>query len=222
MLRFALISEGRSDAPLVDHLRALCRREAGPLGVDVVEGIWANPRLDGLRVEKDVESRVRAVVADEESPDLIFIHRDADARDDQSRRQEIARAIASVNPSIRHVPVVPIQETEAWLLVDEALIRMVVGNAKGKTPLDLPKIKHIEKRADPKEILRLALSRAAGQSMLSLAEFGRYRRVLFERLDIDGSVNQLSSWQNLIRDLRIALAELVTTTDFPCPPSTRS
>ena len=49
---------------------------------------------------------------------------------------------------------VPIQETEAWLLLDKGSFRRVAGKPKVRTPLDLPTPTNVENIANPKELLK--------------------------------------------------------------------
>lgn len=103
---------------------------------------------------------------------------------------------------------------EAWLLLDETAIRKHAGNPNGRQPLGLPKPKHVEQRANPKELLREALIRACtpGRQQRELRsgneDFGRIRRRLFDDLDIHGPVTQLSAWQALVEDTKAALTAL--------------
>lgn len=209
-LRFALIGEGNTELHLVEHLKILCSRE----GFHAVEGVWATDllRLRNSGAGKDVASKVSALLAVDAEFDLLFIHRDIDNFSVEVRRREIAGAMRDHGAGKPYVPVIPIRETEAWLLLDEAAIRAVVGNPRGKTELELPKkLSQIEQCADPKEILLEALRRAARHGRrhaISENDFGRLRGELLRNLDIDGPVNQLSAWQNLLRDLKAALAAL--------------
>lgn len=210
-IRFALIGEGSSDRPLVAVLTALCRKLAPHAEVD---GEWANPVLQLLETGKELDAQLRGLLARNETFNLFFIHRDADSSDDLPTREVIARGVQLSGCTGPAVPVVPIQETEAWLLLDEAAIRKRAGNPNGRQPLGLPKPKHVEHRAQPKELLRDALVRACapGRKQRELrsndAEFGRLRRLLFDDLDIDGPVSQLRAWQALVKDTTAALTEL--------------
>lgn len=209
-IRFALISEGTSERPLVEHLVTLCLREGF-----VADGEW--PDLRERAEGKDVVSQLGCLIDLDDRFDLVFIHRDADDRSDEHVRALIRASIEFVDGQFRGVPIVPIQEIEAWLLLDEAAIRRAARNIKGREPLDLPSPARIEAKARPKEALLEALLVAAkpGRERNTIrSEFGHRRRELLQNLDLDGPINQLSSWQNLLRDLRAALAEL--------PPSTRS
>lgn len=225
-IRFALLSEGTSEKPLVDHLVTLCSREGF-----VADGEW--PDLRRFAGGKDVVSQLRCLLELDDHFDLVFIHRDADARSDSHARSLVRAGMDTFAARVRGVPIVPIQEIEAWLLLDESAIRRAARNIKGREPLDLPKVGRVEDRANPKEALLDALVKAAkpGRDRSTIRDdFGRLRRELLENLDLDGPINSLTAWQNLLRDLRAALAELTHLGDTPipadplnpCPPSTRS
>lgn len=208
-IRFALISEGSSDRGLVNHLEALCRRA----GATEVEG--NAPDLSRLPnpIGKSVVDQLQAMLKLEPGVDLIFIHRDADEPDDAAVRVVIDRGVESLgSPSPPYVKVVPIQELEAWLLLDETEIRFVAGHPRGRQELSLPSIRNIETTRDPKERLEQALILASGLSGHRLASFKKrlpaLRAALLQRLDIDGPVQRLSAWSKLVSEIARAIDAL--------------
>ena len=94
---------------------------------------------------------------------LLFVHRDAEADAPTSRQQEIETAWACQRQlsGEQLVTIVPVRMTEAWLLVDEAAIRMASGNPNGTVALNLPKMSRLEQLKDPKAVLFDALRTAA-------------------------------------------------------------
>ncbi|WP_208293922.1 hypothetical protein [Ilumatobacter fluminis] len=144
--------------------------------------------------------------------DIVFVHRDAEGEPPESRVDEIesGRIAAGVNCPV--VPVVPLRMTEAWLLLDEAAIRRAAGKPNGRRPLNLPTAAEAERIADPKAVLRDVLVDASENSGRRRAavvrDFGRLRALLIERLDVDGPVSTLSSWQRLLADTDAAVAQL--------------
>jgi hypothetical protein len=116
---FAFIGEGTSDAGLVVPLRELCTLA----GADDAREIPLDWDQLGPEAGHSVLNKVRAVLSKVSDADLLFIHRDADGRSPTARYTEIAQAIESLGVSILYVAVVPVQETEAWLLLDEKAIR---------------------------------------------------------------------------------------------------
>ncbi len=105
--------------------------------------------------------------------------------------------------------------TEAWLLLDEAAIRLVAGRPSSSEPLDLPLSHQAESLADPKTRLQIALASASGLSGRRLRQFKRdfpyHRRQLLERLDRNGQVRQLSAWQSLEAATERAMQALLST-----------
>lgn len=200
---FALIREGTSDDALVPLLQDMLVRQ----GLAEVAGQGRN--YPGSTME-----RLEAICAEDAAVDLVFVHRDADSRSSVERRQEIAEAVMSL-PALTCpvVPVVPVQELEAWLLVDEAEIRRVAGRPRGGMDLGLPKLSAVEATHSPKEVLRSALalaSPATGRRRdRQSARFGHQRRTLLERLDVDGPVRRLPAWRQLEEDIAVAAAQLL-------------
>ena len=80
---------------------------------------------------------------------MIFIHRDPESPDDSQRREELRKAVKKADIKLPHVLVVPIQEMEAWLLLDEQIIRSVAENPKGRVQLNLPKPSRVETVSSP-------------------------------------------------------------------------
>jgi hypothetical protein len=110
------------------------------------------------------------------------------------------------------VAIVPVQATQAWLLVDEAAIREAVGRPSGTSPLGLPKLTAIENLSDPKAALQDALrvaSQTTGRRRRNVnRSFSDYRQRLLERLDINGPLATLPSWQRLEADVAACLQTL--------------
>ena len=166
VLRLTLVGDGPSDRCLL----VIIRRLVGKLVSDItIESYWADLRhLDPP--PSGLANRMKAAL--ENYPcDLLFVHRDAEAQPWEYRVAEIKKAAASLTVEHRWVPVVPIKMTEAWLLLDEAAIRMAADCPTGTTPLALPKAQAIETRADPKAVIREALSKASGKKGRRMRRF---------------------------------------------------
>lgn len=209
-VRFAFVGEGPSDRGLVRHLETLCVRAGADEALGEAPPLERLPDPPGHAVVDQVKTALRVLGR----VDLLFIHRDADARDPTRRREELAAALADLSHIPPHVLVVPVQETEAWLLTDPDAIRAAVGTPDRARDLDLPPLHAIERTARPKELLRAALLRASattGRRRERLeGEFPFYRSLLLERLDIDGPVRRLASFRRLVQDIETALAAPAT------------
>ncbi|WP_203904971.1 hypothetical protein [Virgisporangium aliadipatigenens] len=144
--------------------------------------------------------------------DLVVVHRDADNAGRDARLHEIRSAMEAVMPGSACAPAIPVRMTEAWLVLDEAQIRSMASNPGGKMPLDIPTWKEAERIADPKTLLRDLLVTASGltgRRRKDLANrFPRLRALLLERLDPQGPVCRLSSWQRFEEDVTAGLAAL--------------
>lgn len=208
-VRFLLIGEGTTERGLLEHLTTLC------IAVGATEASGAVPPFERLRspVGHDLTLRLRAAQQLDPAANLYFVHRDADAPDPAPRYAEIAQARAASAVPQPAVAIVPIYETEAWLLLDEAAIRRVAGQPNGREPLNLPPLGRIEQTPSPKERLEAALLAAAqplaGRRLERFkGDFVRQRQQLLEELPIDGPLRELAAWCRLRDDTAAAIAAL--------------
>ena len=205
--RAVFLADGPSDEPLSEHLEQLC-------AIRGVEVRISTPNLGRLPSPpgRKVADRLQAVLDLGSSPDIVFVHRDSEKQDPTLRHHEVATAVASVDPSLPSVAVVPVRMTEAWLLVDEQRIRDVAGCSNSSINLGLPALRQIEEHPDPKTLLRSALDAASGLHGRRLRQFqqrfGENRRTLLQRLDVHGPIRQLPAWQSLEASLDTTLAAL--------------
>lgn len=206
-IKFAFLGEGSSDNGLVTPLSNLCLR----LGATKAEGVI--PDFSHLNIGHELAPRIAQTHKIVPDANIIFVHRDADAEDGSAdRKREIAIAINIARIPILHVPVIPIQETEAWLLLEEDALRTVVGNPNGRISLNLPTPRSIERLASPKERLADILLKASeerGRRLDKLRQrIPRLRTQLLEGLDINGLIRNVRAWQELEHDLQQALEQL--------------
>lgn len=200
-LRFTLVSEGTSDENLIPILEWAVREQ----GVEVAQGQFA--RWDLLpQKPTTVAEKIIAGLSLYEC-DLLFVHRDADQSDPRPRRKEIdcafneAKAFQTI--SVPSMPVIPIHETEAWLLIQEKAIRMAANNPNGKNDLRLPSLKRIEKCTNPKKELQRVLRAATEHSPQRLKRFNTeaaMARVVGHISDFK-LLRKLSAFQSLESDL---------------------
>lgn len=193
-VRFALLAEGPSDFSLVDCLQALCIK----LGADEAIGYPLDFRglpADGPRT---LLERMRFYAANSPPSEILFVHRDADREGIAPRTTRILATAAKAGLTGRVVPVVPVREMEAWLLLDEAMIRRIARNPGGRAPLGLPSRASIESLADPKRALRRALQTASELRGRHLdrfrKQFSAQRQQLLQALDVHGDVALLPAW----------------------------
>ena len=207
-IHFVLIAEGTSDDGLIPHLESLCIEA----GADEVTGIAPDLNRLSDSVGHALENKVGKILDLEPQANLLFLHRDADSRDAQPRHDEILQAMESSASEKDYVPVVPVQETEAWLLLDEKAIRKVAGRPSGRNHLCLPRPANVENVANPKERLKNALLAAAEltgrRHRRFAADFPSQRRLLLHRLPVGGPLLRVPSWLRMKTAIEQAIERL--------------
>lgn len=178
-MRYLLWSEGTSDAGLCHVLNWLLAR----LHVDVSEAVPVTKR-DYPTLE---------VLFQTEWADLLFLHCDADSEEEgdgkgpKTRRSQLENSVRSTTGNLPPcVLIVPVQETEAWLLAQT----------------DIP-LASIETQTKPKEKLKAILEEKLPRP-LQLKEFATKRSLLWAQLVLDQGalhrLEQLPAFQQLIDD----------------------
>jgi hypothetical protein len=189
-LRFTLLSDGGSDRALIPILRWALIENAVQCSI---QPSWAD--LRHLRKPaRGLANRIAAAL--EYWPcDLLFIHRDAEGDEPQSRRQEIDNAVQEVFAQGRNLPravfVVPVRMLEAWFLTDLDAIREAAGNPGGSQQLEIPNVQSIETLPDPKNLLYELLRDASGLS-------GRRRR----KMQVNHAVHRIGQVKSEFNALR--------------------
>ena len=148
-----------------------------------------------------LERKIRAVLSTESEFDVLFVHRDADSAGTEERSREIAEAARNAELVADRVNVIPVRTTEAWILLNEAAIRRVAGNPRGRQPLNLPRPSRVEDATDPKAVLESALVAASGCQGHRLRKFRKkfrqHRRILLEQLPVGGALDEVPAWVRL-------------------------
>jgi DNA-binding transcriptional regulator YiaG len=156
VIRHTLVSDGPTDANLIPIIDWTLKHAGGvPLSEGVRADFWRLPK----KPQNPADRLLKAV---EIFPcDVLLIHRDAERDLPQARFDEIRQAFDLAGIQLPAVAVVPVRMLEAWLCFNEDAIRKASGNPNGKASLNLPALKRVESRPDPKEDLREALLTAS-------------------------------------------------------------
>jgi hypothetical protein len=206
-LRFTLLGEGPEDDALIHILQLVLEQPALGLlpAVDIVP-LFANPKAFTERLNLTG----RMVAAAENFPcDLLFVHQDADGPTARDRADGIReRAADELNRLPAVIPVVPVREMQAWLLVDEAAICRAASATHRPGALNLPRVHRIESMMDPKLALRQALERAFGGSQRQQRKSRAIqpRDVASQIADVS-SLRQLPAFQAFEEDVRRVIQE---------------
>jgi hypothetical protein len=198
-LRGSLLTDGSSDRVLLPIVRwALWQRRT------LCHLTWADPRVCGRT--RSLAERVRRAL-DCYPCDVLFVHRDAEARPREERLAEIRTAL---DGNTCGVCVVPVRMQEAWLLFDEAALREAAGNPRGQVRLDLPKLAAVERLADPKKLLYDLLRQASERYGRRLRKFqpdvATHR--LAQIIEDYSPLRQLPAFQAFEDDLSAALMQI--------------
>lgn len=207
LLRSTLLAEGPTDAVLCHHLTWLLTKLAQQAIVETTRFVQAEIMRDIPR--QDLAKRMHRAVA-RYPCELLFIHRDADARDAVPRRAEIEHAYRTVAGDVPVVvAVVPIYATEAWLLFDSMAIRSAADNVNGNMPLLLPPLKRVEQESQPKVVLRDLIKTASGSSGRHLDRFmSRYTEHLTHLVEAIEDFSPLLKF-SAFRQLHDDIAQIV-------------
>ncbi len=209
-VRFLLISEGPTEAGLLTPLEKLCRKYV----TEVNGQIYQSEKISKREPEtlNNFSSKLIKATQYYQNINIFFLHKDSDNRNHVPRYSEIVQRVEQLGIPIIYVPVIPVQETEAWAMVDPQAIRSIVGNPKGRIPLNLPKLQHLERLANPKERLYKIMETASQLRGKRLEKLKRnsvqYYQELLSDIDIDGPINQLPAWQRLVAATEAAIQRL--------------
>jgi hypothetical protein len=107
---------------------------------------------------------------------------------------------------------------EAWLLFDEAALRLAADNPRGTMPLSMPLVERLEEIPDPKEVLYRLFYHACGLRSGRLRRFQPSARVhrLAELIEDFSPLRRLAAFQALETEI----ATLVTTQGWSTEPET--
>lgn len=152
-----LVAEGKTDelflgTVIFRHLRDVTERACRHV-VDV-----AKTEIGSCRTTGDLDTVANAVLDLAADCHVIYIHNDHNER---GKAAKVATALADHGCAIPVVPLVPVRETEAWLLADAA----VWAGLRGSNVEALPKSSaEVEKLPDPKKVLDAVLPVRGGRT----------------------------------------------------------
>lgn len=215
----ALYAEGTTDhrfLPLIIQRTAVqILSQHGRTIVDVLEPMVVEPEE-----QRSNAQNMLAVAQRVYGYHLLFVHADADDNTATAAlQQRIRPGLALVQAAQQQgervcadlVPIVPVQMTEAWMLVDAEALLDVIGTTTTPQRLSIPaRAQQIELIADPKQ----QLTQIFAQALASRTRRVRRRHTiadLYEPLARTinlAALRQLPSYQRFVTDLTKALIAL--------------
>ena len=212
-LGLALFAEGPTDyyflRPLLQRLcEDICAREARA-SVEVSEVLG----LDDPDNER--RSRAERIALSAEMAkgawNILFIHTDGANDIRRARAQLIQPGIDLVRremgEEVASVGVVPVRETEAWVIVDGDALRCAFGTELSDIELGLPVIRDVEAVVDPKSVLQRAFNATNPSNRRLRQGISPYLNTLGEQVSLN-SLRDLSSFRLLEDEICAALRGL--------------
>lgn len=208
-LNFSIIGEGSTDyrflRPVIE--RALIEVCVECKGVIDIQHSDINFSKIGLTFCETLENAIE-LAKDKYGVNLLFVHADADAKNYESVIEtEFERCLGGRNTSVDDflVPVIPIQEVEAWMLANKELLKDEIGTTLSDNELGLTR--NPESIADPKgiikEAIRIAFSKETKRRRKNLQIADLYETI-GNKIELS-DLEQLSSYKHFYSELEKVL-----------------
>lgn len=214
-LGLALYAEGPTDdrflIPLLPRLCAhLCASEASA-PVDVGEVVPLNHPA-AVQDRPRHERVVAAAAMHEGAWSIVFVHADGAGDPEKARAEAVQPALDALRArfpgAAPGVGVVPVRETEAWLLVDGDALRNAFGVNMTDDELGLPRPRHLaESCLDPKAVLEAAFMATGPTGQRKRKGASPMLNALGEQVSLD-CLSHLPSFRRLTEDLRAVLIQI--------------
>jgi hypothetical protein len=104
------------------------------------------------------QERLNKLAQDYAGLHFIIVHLDADG---STEEKALKHRFPTDYEAKQLIPIIPIKETEAWLLADYEAFKQVVGTKLSAQELEFPpQVHQVESINEPKEVLKQAISRS--------------------------------------------------------------
>ncbi|WAJ36517.1 DUF4276 family protein [Pseudomonas sp. GOM7] len=213
-LGLALFAEGPTDyyflRPLLQRLcEDICAHDA-TYAVEVSEVLGLDNPVTEDRLPREERIAQSAKMA-RGAWNVLFIHADGASDPQKFRRQQVQPGLdlvrRTMDGEVAGVGVVPIRETEAWVIADGNALRCAFGTELSDQDLGLPALRGAEGVADPKAALKGAFTATNPPSRRLRQGVSPYLNTLGEQVSLE-VLRNLPSFQALEEELRLALREL--------------
>lgn len=214
-LSLALYAEGPTDyrflSPVLQRLcQDICLKEARG-HVDILENIQHLHDTEDMKGARRDERILAAAQRTTGAWRILFIHADGDKNPEKARAERVEPALQLLQ---QHLPeagvavgVVPVRETESWILADGNAIRTALGTLLTDQALGLPPPGRIEQEAAPKEILTRVFNTGKPGARNRRQSETMYFQAIGEEISL-AALRKLRSFMRLEENLREALRTL--------------
>lgn len=211
-LGLALYAEGPTDyyflRPLLQRLcEDICTREANST-VEVSEVLGLGDQEQG-----DKRPRGERIASSAQSArgawKILFVHADGSNDPKRARDEQVDPGLALVRQHMKDVAgvgVVPIRETEAWIIADGDALRSAFGTGLSDEMLGLPTGQAVEGIRDPKKTLHATFVATHPSSRRLRHGISPYLNTLGEQVSLT-SLRKVPSFCSLENELRNVLRE---------------
>lgn len=170
---------------------------------------------DIRRISADVQKPAEVVAAscaERGAFDVLLYHHDGYPRQIADEKiDEVVRALGAAGVGEAFVPVVPVMETEAWMLADCDALARVISASRAAVAAELPpQARLVEKQEQPKEALRRVIRstvRRHRRARPDSDDMRRYFAALAEEIDI-GLLRDVPAFARWWNDMATALDRL--------------
>lgn len=197
-INFTLLSEGSSDQALIPILKWLLEKYFTEFPINSQYADFRSLPQKAKMLEDKILKAFQIYPCN-----LLFIHRDSDTETLSKREEEIKEAVRNLKSKNLpfFVPVIPVKQLETWLLIDEKAIRYAVGKPNSTIPLNLPKLKNLERKSNPKqflsEVIKIASELSGTQFKRRFRNTDSCRWRIAEEIEDFSPLQQLSAFQEL-------------------------
>jgi|GEM_PF-369510 len=214
-LGLALYAEGPTDYYFLKPLlRRVCESLCACQGVVPLE-IGDILELDDpveSRDERRAERIATTASASRDAWHILFLHADGSGNPDRVREEQVAPAMrcleAELGVEYGSVAVIPVRETEAWLLADGDSLRRAFGINRSDQELGIPSLaRDVEGIPDPKQVLEAACVMTASRRRGRRKKASAFFELIGELVSID-TLRQIPAFKAMHDELSETLQRL--------------
>jgi hypothetical protein len=216
-LQIALFAEGPTDHRFLKPLlRRVCEnlcawRGRAPVELPETLELHSPPRFRGERRDRRILEAARHALG---AWNVLFVHADGDGDCQRARVERVDPGLTLIREAIQDerlkgIAVIPVRETEAWVLPDGDALRAALGVTSPNNALGVPgRPREVERVLDPKQALeKIWDSLSRSRRRRGRRDLRSFLQAIGERVSLD-VLRQIPAYQEFEKELTDALCEL--------------